>query len=320
MHEFVFQNNSMFTHFEIEQLADSTSSARKSFSWKGWSKRHRYGSPQYCASDAAVGLRRHEVVAPSFASSPRQSGFAQSYLLASMSCRPVSFDAMERNLRVLVSGFKVFDNNESNTSEQALLAIDKRIEVCRDESVIVGDVAVKLLNVYWSNNPSATDKLGAADEIEAAIEEHSPDVVIGLGMGGSDDFEIEQVARDADKRLWDERERPAKYRPKRNRREFKDEPFRRETTLPSDKIVAALTAEGVSASSSNDAGKFLCEDVFYRIMRVAALGLHGAHILRAGFVHLPYFRNGGVSQEQINKGVTITIATTLLDIHPNEYD
>jgi pyrrolidone-carboxylate peptidase len=227
---------------------------------------------------------------------------------------------VKKTLCILVSGFRVFGGGEVNTSEQALSSLAANVEAFDPTNELaVGNIVTKLLNVYWSNNPRAQDGQGAADEIEAAIESTSPDIVIGLGMGVTNDFKVERNATDCDKRLRDER--PKKFRPKRRRREFPEDLFARETSLPVQTIIDAMKREGIhNVVSSESAGNYLCEDVFYRIMRVAALKLHGSNILRAGFIHLPlYEKASGVSQTQINKGVAVAIQATLSTIHPSEY-
>lgn len=228
---------------------------------------------------------------------------------------------VKKTLCILVSGFRVFDGGEVNTSEQALGSLPTNIEVFGPTNeLVVGKIATKLLNVYWSNNPLAKDGQGAADEIEATIESTSPDVVIALGMGDSNDFKIEKIATDDDADIPDAR--LEEYTPDAGRREFPTDKFSHRTSLPVRKIIKAMKREGINnVVSSKSAGNYLCEDVFYRIMRVAKLNLHGSKILRAGFIHVPLYKeSGGVSQTQINKGVDVAIRATLSTIHPSEYE
>jgi pyroglutamyl-peptidase len=56
------------------------------------------------------------------------------------------------------------------------------------------------------------------------------------------------------------------------------------TTLPVEEIVAALRAEGIPVATSRDAGGFLCNHVFYVLMRLLA---QERPVTRGGFVHLP---------------------------------
>ena len=53
--------------------------------------------------------------------------------------------------------------------------------------------------------------------------------------------------------------------------------------MPVDAIVEALRADGIPAAASRDAGGFLCNHVFYVLMR----DLAGRGGVRGGFVHVP---------------------------------
>ena len=63
-----------------------------------------------------------------------------------------------------------------------------------------------------------------------------------------------------------------------------DGPVAYRSTLPVDELVAALRAEGIPASASRDAGGFLCNHVFYSLMRVLEQERPEAI---GGFVHVP---------------------------------
>ena len=54
--------------------------------------------------------------------------------------------------------------------------------------------------------------------------------------------------------------------------------------LPVDEIVAALRAEGIPAAPSRDAGGYLCNHVFYVLMRLLE---QERPQTRGGFVHVP---------------------------------
>jgi pyroglutamyl-peptidase len=56
------------------------------------------------------------------------------------------------------------------------------------------------------------------------------------------------------------------------------------STLPVRKAVAALRAAGLPAELSSSAGTFVCNHVFYSLMRLAA---RRRHRFRAGFLHVP---------------------------------
>jgi len=53
--------------------------------------------------------------------------------------------------------------------------------------------------------------------------------------------------------------------------------------LPVDAVVDALRADGIPATASRDAGGYLCNHVFYVLMRT----LEERPRVRGGFVHVP---------------------------------
>ena len=63
-----------------------------------------------------------------------------------------------------------------------------------------------------------------------------------------------------------------------------DGPVAYRSSLPVDEIVAALRRGGVPAAASRDAGGYLCNHVFYVLMRLLELERPAA---RGGFVHVP---------------------------------
>lgn len=220
-------------------------------------------------------------------------------------------------LRVLVTGFLPFDGYSSNPSGDAALALAKihAVEALGPKGYpIVGVISAKVVDVLWSNDPTQPDIKGAADQIEAEIVKLSPHVVISLGMADKN-FRVERVAKDVDYAIADNRG----FAPTQGRREFPNEPLRRKTSLPRSKIEKAWSKLGITnVENSNDAGRFLCEDVFYRVMRIAQGKLPDTKILRAGFIHVP--KPGEVTQSVVDSAVAAAVTATLADIQPNEYN
>ncbi|KAK9086231.1 hypothetical protein Syun_028625 [Stephania yunnanensis] len=58
----------------------------------------------------------------------------------------------------------------------------------------------------------------------------------------------------------------------------------KETTLPLDKMTKALTKMGFEVTTSNDAGRFVCNYVYYHSLRFAE-----EHGIKSLFVHVPLF-------------------------------
>jgi pyroglutamyl-peptidase len=217
-------------------------------------------------------------------------------------------------LRVLVTGFLPFGGVATNPSGDAALALDrKEIKAFNaKQTLVLGSVSSKIVDVLWSNDTSQPTARGAADEIESEIERVLPHVVISLGMT-KEHFRVEQVATDMDKKYKDNRG----WEPEAGRREYPDEPLKRPTSLPYEKIEAAWKRIGITkVQPSYDAGGFICDDVFYRVMRIASSKRYGASILRAGFIHVP--KPGIVEQTEVDAAVEAAVKATLSDIRDDE--
>ncbi len=109
-----------------------------------------------------------------------------------------------------------------------------------------------------------------ADAALRKLLKAKPPAVVLLGLGaGRTSIDIELVARNLDDDGQVRRQRPIEP----------DGPARRVSTLPVGRILDVLRQEGLPAKPSQDAGRFLCNHVFY----VAAGQVEGP----CGFLHLP---------------------------------
>jgi pyroglutamyl-peptidase len=223
--------------------------------------------------------------------------------------------------RVLVTGFTPFGGGESNPSGDAARELGKRDRVTvlgPQGRSLIGDIKTEVLDVLWSL-PAEGDlpmQRGAADAIDALIEELYPDIVIATGMAHAT-FRVEQRAEDRDAPRADNNKRA----PPADRREFPSEPQFLPTSLPFRKIESAWAKAGITnVEPSVSAGNFICEDVFYRVMRTAAdpaRRAKGLRLLRAGFIHVP--APGYTAVSRIADAVEIAIRETMLDVAPREY-
>lgn len=59
------------------------------------------------------------------------------------------------------------------------------------------------------------------------------------------------------------------------------------STLPVERIVDALTVRGIQCERSDDAGTYVCNTLFYRMLE------HNGGEVPTGFVHVPYIREQG---------------------------
>lgn len=173
---------------------------------------------------------------------------------------------------VLVTGFEPFGKNEANPSQ--LLAEE------------LGGV---VLPVSYAR---------AARALRDAIEERRPDVIICFGL--ADDREAISVERFAHN--LDEASTTDNDAANGSGAEIDAAgPLAFRSTLPVDAIVAALRDEGIPAEVSRDAGGFLCNHVFYVLMRDLREGQIG------GFVHVPPL--DVVPQDQLVRAAHVIVET-----------
>ena len=59
------------------------------------------------------------------------------------------------------------------------------------------------------------------------------------------------------------------------------------STLPLEMILEVLTALGIPCEMSGDAGEFVCNTLFYRMLH------HASRKIPTGFIHVPYIREQG---------------------------
>lgn len=165
---------------------------------------------------------------------------------------------------ILITGFEPFGGERINPSQQIALALDGRTLAGRR---VVG---ATLPCVFGAS----------VAELRKLLRTHRPELVICVGQaGGRAEITPERVAINVDDaRIPDN----AGARPV-------DRVIARRgaaayfSTLPIKAIVAALRARGLPAGVSQTAGTFVCNHVFYGLMR-ALRRRPGA---RGGFIHVP---------------------------------
>lgn len=175
--------------------------------------------------------------------------------------------------RVLLTGFEPFAGAASNPSGDV---VRRLVSVPQPE---LAEAGISLSGVIL---PVAFRASGSA--LADAIDAHSPDVVIALGLAeGRSAITPERVAinlddaripdNDGDQPL-DEPIDP-------------DGPAARFTGLPAKAIVAALTDAGISAHVSLTAGSYVCNHVAYLLAGHAERAASAGRRMRAGFIHVP---------------------------------
>jgi pyroglutamyl-peptidase len=175
--------------------------------------------------------------------------------------------------RVLVTGFEPFDGAAVNPSQ-------KLVEALASDPPDDVELATAVLPVAWER---------ATDELLRALEKEQPELVVCFGQAdGRADIEIERFALNFDEGSDEEGE-------ERRAETSTDAPVAYRCSLPVDAIVAALRGDDIPAAPSRDAGGFLCNHVFYVLMRVLADERTG---VRGGFVHVPLLPEQALDQDE----------------------
>ncbi|MFO0682320.1 MAG: pyroglutamyl-peptidase I [Sandaracinus sp.] len=195
---------------------------------------------------------------------------------------------------VLVTGFEPFGGDRVNASELAVRPLDGR--------VIAGHrVVVRILPCVFGD---------AAEALRGALRTLRPRLVIACGeAGGRPGITVERVAINVDDaRIADN----AGGRPI-------DRPIARRgpvgywSRLPIKSIARALEEQGIPAAVSQTAGTFVCNHVFYELMRALARRPG----VRGGFVHVPRCelqedgRTPTMATATTTRALEIAIATAL---------
>ncbi len=166
--------------------------------------------------------------------------------------------------RVLVTGFEPFGGSGVNPSQRIVEAL----AAAPPPGV---ELATAVLPVAYART---------ADALRDAVRSADAGVVICFGQAdGRTGISVERFAHNldsADPVDNDGAVSGAEIDPAG--------PVAYRSTLPVDAIVAALRAEGIPAAESRDAGGFLCNHVFYVLMRLLMEERPSA---AGGFVHVP---------------------------------
>ena len=164
----------------------------------------------------------------------------------------------------MLTGFEAFGGQPINPSALAVTELaGEMIANCRVETRVL---------------PCTFD--GAIAMLDEEIRSLSPALVICVGQAsGSDSIAVERIAINLDDASS----------PDNLGCQPRDTPICEEGpaaywgTLPTRRIVDALTREGIKARLSQDAGTFVCNHVFYGLMRI----VEQRREVRAGFIHVP---------------------------------
>lgn len=161
--------------------------------------------------------------------------------------------------RVLATGFEPFGGHSVNPSQQLVEALE-------------GEVATAVLPVSYDR---------AANELRGAVRAAQPDVVLCFGLAETREvIGIERFAHNLDEASKIDNDGA----PGSGRAIDPIGPVAYQATIAVDELAAALTAAGIPAEPSRDAGGYLCNHVFYVLMGLLEDEWPTA---RGGFVHVP---------------------------------
>lgn len=201
-------------------------------------------------------------------------------------------------MKVLLTGFDPFGGEPINPAEEAVKKVS---------STIAGAEVIKL------TIPTVRTK--SLEAIEAAIEEHQPDIVISIGQaGGRFDITPERVAINIDDfRITDNEGNQPTDEPV-----FADGEAAYFTSLPVKAMVDHMQKNGIPASLSNTAGTFVCNHVMYGVLYMIDKKYPN---IKGGFVHIPYMTSQildkrnmpSMSLEEIIKGLELLIEAAILN-------
>jgi pyroglutamyl-peptidase len=165
----------------------------------------------------------------------------------------------------LLTGFDAFGGEAINPSQQIAQALDGEM-IARHR--IVGAIL-------------PTEFSASLPALEALLRRHRPALVLALGQaGGRNGISLERVAINLiDARIPDNAGAQPVDAPI-----VENAPNAYFSTLPVKAMLVRLEAAGIPAAISHSAGTFVCNQVFFGLMRLLAR----RHNVRGGFVHVPY--------------------------------
>jgi pyroglutamyl-peptidase len=209
-------------------------------------------------------------------------------------------------MKALITGFDAFGDDKVNPSALAVRQLKRKL----------GGVSLHTAVLPTSYARSAITLRGAIHEVR-------PDIVLCVGQaGGRAELCLERVAINVqDARIKDnDGKQPI------DRAVVRDGPAAHFATLPIKACVAEMRKAGLPAAVSNTAGTFVCNNVFYALMDLAA---RHPIPMKAGFLHIPYVpeqatRLGAVPSmalEDIVRGIEIVVTVSAArqsDLHTAE--
>ncbi len=178
---------------------------------------------------------------------------------------------MKHMKTILVTAFEPFGEDTLNPTEIVLGMLPD----------VIGGYVIRKLVLPVEYGRSADIAISEYDRL-------GPSAVIMLGQaGGRSSITPEKTARN----LMDCEKPDNAGRIADHLRIIENGPETLNSTLPIGKIVDALTTRGICCEVSEDAGAFVCNSLFYSMLR------HSGGEVPTGFIHVPYIKEQGHADE-----------------------
>lgn len=183
----------------------------------------------------------------------------------------------EQPVVILVTGFEPFGGDITNGSWEAVRDLDGKHF---GTTVVV----VAQLPVVWGE---ATEKL------HELIKANKPVAVISFGQAGEEPVRLETIAHNVRESILDNKNKMPQAL-----QIYSHAASALNTGLPIIEIKSRLRTAGIPVQVSQDAGTYLCNDIFYTLMHDP--GTDNAKNIPRGFVHVPPL-NARVRTEEGNE-------------------
>lgn len=199
------------------------------------------------------------------------------------------------NKKILLTAFEPFGGETINPSSEVARAL--------------GGLTFEGVQITSCELP--VDRFRAVDSVLEQMRASAPDVVLMLGeAGGRAQISLERTAVNLDDfRIPDNAGHQPQGEPI-----VAGGPWEYTATLPLETLVGCLTRQGIPATISTDAGRYLCNRLFYGVMHEIATG---GRPIRAGFIHLPYLPEQVIAKKagtpSLPLETLVTALATLMD-------
>lgn len=168
-------------------------------------------------------------------------------------------------MKILITGFDPFGGEKINPALEAVKGMKDNIEDV--------EIVKKMIPTVFRKS---------IDELEKAIIENNPDVVICVGQaGGRIPITVERVAINLDDAGIKDNEGNAPI----DEKIFEDGENAYFSSLPIKAIVEEIKKNQIPADVSNTAGTFVCNHIMYGLLYLIDKKYKN---IRGGFIHVPF--------------------------------